>query len=210
MCEKKGVIRACTLMSMQACECPCAYEHVTACGRASYTCIREHVCVCTCVCTWHSPPPWETASPSPPWSWLWDARWAHDVFRPQGALSRAGPGSAARGPDEGLALQRGGHKGSLLPPCPRRPLGWTHAEEGAGGTSVHSVRWATGSWSPEWGPAPPASTLGAGAVADAREALGPVDLAVTLCVFCARAGSSVGRLPLLLLPTCSAAPSRGV
>lgn len=65
---------------------------------------------------------------------------------------------------------------------------------------MHSVRWATGSWSPEWGPAPPASTLGAGAVPDAREALGPVDLAVTLCVFCARAGSSVGRLPLLLLP----------
>lgn len=123
MCEKKGVIRACTLMSMQACECPCAYEHVTACGRAPYTCIREHVCVCTCVCTWHSPPPWEAASPSPPWSWLWDARWAHDVFRPQGALSRAGPGSAVRGPDEGLALQRGGHKGSLLPPCPRRPSG---------------------------------------------------------------------------------------
>lgn len=42
---------------------------------------------------------------------------------------------------------------------------------------MHSVRWATGSWSPEWGPAPPASTLGAGAVPDAREALGPVDLA---------------------------------
>lgn len=74
---------------------------------------------------------------------------------------------------------------------------------GCGGTSVHSVRWATGSWSPEWGPAPPASTLGAGAVPDAREALGPVDLAVTLCVFCARAGSSC-------CPTCSAAPSRGV
>lgn len=75
---------------------------------------------------------------------------------------------------------------------------------------MHSVRWADWFLEPGVGPGPPASTLGAGAVPDAREALGPVDLAVTLCVFCARAGSSVGRLPLLLLPTCSAAPSRGV
>lgn len=60
-----------------------------------------------------------------------------------------------RGPDEGLALQRGGHKGSLLPPCPRRPLGWAHAEEGAGGTSVHSVRWADWFLEPGVGPGPP-------------------------------------------------------